>query len=79
MNIIYWVTRVIKWVYYHADIIPKYIQNAVDRKYQHNQEKEWELKNENANYQIRTILTKEFPELFKKKFIDPYKKGSNYE
>jgi hypothetical protein len=76
VNVLYWVQRVVNWIYYQADMIPVRRQNGVDRDYKATQDDLWEEKNEDATEKVKVILAKEFPAYFKEKFLDPYEEGS---
>ena len=76
MNVIGWTSRIIRWIYHQADAIPGRVQRHVDREYRDNQEKSWEVKNEQADETVKDIFAKEFPELYKKLYLEPYEEGS---
>lgn len=57
-------------------MIPVRIQNRVNREYTAVQEAEWELKKDDADEKVKIIMAKEFPEFYKKKYLDPYEEGS---
>ena len=58
-------------------MLPVRIQNSVDRNYKTTQDDLWEHKNDEADDNVKIILAKEFPEYFKKKFLDPFEEGSD--
>jgi hypothetical protein len=76
VNTIYWISRVVKWIYHQADMIPLRIQNAVDREHEIKHDAEWEIKNQKAEDKAKAIIAKEFPQFFKKKYLDSCKEGS---
>lgn len=76
MNVIEWTSRIIKWIYHQADAIPARVQHHVDREYRDIQEQDWEVKNEQADEKVKEIFAKEFPELYKKMYLEPYEEGS---
>lgn len=57
-------------------MLPIRIQNGVDREYKATHDDLWETKNEEADEKLKVILAKEFPEYYKKKFLDPFEEGS---
>ena len=76
----YWVQRVVKWIYHQADMIPVRIQASVDRKYTKEQDAEWEVKEEEAEEATKTILAEHFPGFYENKYLKPYVEDSeNYE
>jgi hypothetical protein len=76
VNVVEWTSRIIKWIYHQADAIPGRIQRHVDREYRDIQEQSWETKNEEADERVKEIFVKEFPELYKKLYLEPYEEGS---
>ena len=58
-------------------MLPRRIQNAVDREHRHIQDAEWDIKNDEADEKVKIILATEFPDFFKRKFLDPYEEGSD--
>ena len=76
VNAIYWSQKVVKWIYAQADHIPHRIQIGVDHRYTAVQNAKWEVKNEEADHKVKTIMAKEFPEFYAKKHLDPYEQGS---
>lgn len=76
VNIVHWVTVVVSWVYRHLDGIPHRIQEGVNRNFIKDQDKEWDEKVKEAKGRVKTILAREFPEHYKKHFLDPYEEGS---
>ena len=73
---IYWIQRIVKWIYIQADHIPLRIQIGVDRNYTAIQDAEWQVKNDQADEKVKAFLAKEFPTFYKKKHLDPYEEGS---
>jgi len=71
-----WISRVVRWVYHFTDGIPHRIQQRVNREYEKTQEEKWEVKNDEADETVKGIMAKEFPDFFKKKYLDPYEPGS---
>jgi hypothetical protein len=76
VNVIHWVTVVVSWIYRHLDGIPHRIQDTVNRAFIKEQDKEWAEKVKDAKGRVKTILGREFPEHYKKYFLDPYDEGS---
>ena len=68
VNFLYWMQRVVQWIYFQADMLPVRIQNGVDREYRKTQDSLWDQKNEEANDKVKTILAKEFPEYYDKRY-----------
>jgi hypothetical protein len=76
VNVVHWVTVVVSWIYRHLDGIPHRIQAAVNRDFIKNEDKKWDEKGKEAERRVKTILAREFPELYKKRYLDPYEEGS---
>jgi hypothetical protein len=57
-------------------MVPVRIQNQVDREYKDVQDAEWDIKNDEAEEKVKIILAKEFPDYFKKQFMDRYEEGT---
>ena len=57
-------------------MIPVRIQNRVDREYSVSQDAKWEVKQDQADEKVKIIIAKEFPEFYKKKYLDPFEEGS---
>jgi len=76
VNTVYWVQRVVRWIYHQADMIPVRIQGSVDRKYTKEQDAEWEVKEEEADAAVKVILASQFPEFYKKKYLDDFEEDS---
>jgi hypothetical protein len=76
VKVIHWVTVVVSWIYRHLDSIPHRIQDRVNRVFVKEQDKEWDVKVAEAEKRVKTILAREFPDHYKKEFLDPYEEGS---
>jgi hypothetical protein len=76
VNVIYWIQRIVKWIYIQADQIPHRIQIGVDRNYTTTQDAEWQVKNDQVDEKVKIFLAKEFPTFYKKKYLDAYEEGS---
>ena len=76
LNALSWIHRIVSWTYKIADTIPRHIQNKVDRAYKDTQDAKWEVKIEQADEKVKWIVAKEFPDFFRKKYLDPYEPGS---
>jgi hypothetical protein len=76
VNVIHWVTVVVSWIYRHLDGIPHRIQEGVNQAFIKDQDKEWDEKVKEAKRRVKTILGTEFPDHYKKYFLDPYDEGS---
>jgi len=76
VNVIHWVTIVVRWIYYRLDNIPHRIQAAVNRDFIKQQDKEWDIKQEEADKKIKMVLASQFPSMYKKDYLDPYEEGS---
>jgi len=48
----------------------------VNREYEHIQEAQLDMKMDQADEKVKEITAKEFPDFFKKKYLDPYEPGS---
>lgn len=57
-------------------MIPIRIQNRVNREYKIIQDAKWEVKQDEADDKVKIIIAKEFPEFYKKKYLDPFEEGS---
>lgn len=57
-------------------MIPIRIQNGVDREYTITEDAKWEVKQDEADEKVKIIIAKEFPEFYKKKYLDPFDEGS---
>lgn len=57
-------------------MIPVRIQNGVNREYTIIQDAKWEVKQDEADDKVKIIIAKEFPEFYKKKYLDPFEEGS---
>jgi hypothetical protein len=57
-------------------MIPVRTQNAVDREYASVQDELWEKKHAEAERMVEEFLAREFPEYFKRKFLDPFEETS---
>jgi hypothetical protein len=66
----------VKWIYHQADMIPYRIQNRVNREYTIKQDAEFEIKTSEAEDKVKIVIAKEFPDFYKKKYLDPYEEGS---
>jgi hypothetical protein len=58
------------------DMIPVRTQNAIDREYKRLHDKLWTEKDYQAETLVKEFLANEFPDYFKKKFLDPYSEDS---
>jgi len=67
---------VVRWIYYRLDNIPHRIQAAVNRDFIKEQDKEWDIKQEEADKKVKMILASQFPSTYKKNYLDPYEEGS---
>ena len=76
LNVVNWITRVVRWIYHITDRIPHLVQQRVNREYEHIQEAQLETKMDQADEKVKEITAKEFPDFFKKKYLDPYESGS---
>lgn len=76
INVIYWVSRIVKWIYHQTDMIPYRIQNRVNREYTILEDAEFEIKHSEADDKVKIVIAKEFPEFYKKKYLDPFDEGS---
>jgi hypothetical protein len=76
INTIYWSTRVIEWLYRQADNLPVRIQQHIDREYRSKHEKLWQEKSDDADELVKMTLAQEFPDFFRRRYIDPYEEGS---
>ena len=77
INVVYWVTRVVEWIYRRTDYIPIRKQQNVNEEYRAIHGAEWELKQDEADDKVKRIMAKQFPEFYRKKFIEPFKEGSD--
>jgi hypothetical protein len=66
----------VRWIYHQADALPGRIQRHVDREYRDIQDREWEVKNEQADEKVKDLFAREFPRVYKKMYLDPYEEGS---
>ena len=57
-------------------MIPVRIQNRVNREYTITQDAKWEVKQDEADDKVKIIIANEFPEFYKKKYLDPFEEGS---
>jgi len=57
-------------------MLPIHIQRHVDREYAHAQSEEWEVKTKEADVKLQILIAKQFPEFYKKKYLEPYEEGS---
>ncbi len=57
-------------------MIPVRIQNGVNREYTIAQDAKWQVKQVEADEKVKIIIAKEFPEFYKKKYLDPFEEGS---
>ena len=57
-------------------MIPIRIQNGVDREYTITEDAKWEVKQDEADEKVKIIIAKEFPEFYKKKYLDAFDEGS---
>ena len=57
-------------------MIPVRIQNGVNREYTIAQDAKWEVKQDEADDKVKIIIAKEFPEFYKKKYLNPFEEGS---
>jgi predicted metallo-beta-lactamase superfamily hydrolase len=57
-------------------MIPIRTQNEVNREYTTIQDAQWELKVDEADDKVKIIIAKEFPEFYKRKYLDPYEEQS---
>lgn len=67
---------IIQGVYRQLDNLPIRIQNAVNRDFIKEQDKLLDVKEEEAEKKVRTILASQFPTHYKKKYLQPYEEGS---
>ena len=57
-------------------MIPYRIQRHVNKEYTTTQDAEFEIKSDEADNKVKIVIAKEFPEFYKKKYLDPYEEGS---
>jgi LAS superfamily LD-carboxypeptidase LdcB len=48
----------------------------VNEEYRAIQGAEWQLKQDEAEEKVKRVMAKEFPDFYRKKYIDPYEQGS---
>jgi hypothetical protein len=48
----------------------------VNEEYRAIQGAEWQVKQDEAEDKVKRIMAKEFPDFYRKKYIDPYEQGS---
>jgi hypothetical protein len=61
MNVIYWITVVLNWIYRHSESIPHQIQQISKRASLRWHDEKWDVMKAEAQEGVNAFLAKEFP------------------
>ena len=73
---VWWLTKVVGFLYAKADLIPQRIQEQVNAEYRTVHDAEWKIKEEKAEEKVKRFAAAEFPEFYRRTFLHPYEEGS---